>query len=208
MKLTVKDGKNGKIHIYLDGEYRATVDKDWWYSEKYRNTKEITEDELTELLSSVSFRRAYNKALDFLSRRPYSEKEIKRKLKEKDFNESAIEYAVNRLKELSLIDDVHYAELVSEHLYTNKHFGEKRIMQELLFRGIDRETAQNAILALDKDSINSIVLLLEHKFKGKFSDEKGKQRTVAALLRYGYSYSDIKTAFQSVSQTFEEDFYE
>lgn len=208
MKLTVKDGKNGKIHIYLDGEYRATVDKDWWYSEKYRNTKEITEDELTELISSVSFRRAYNKALDFLSRRPYSEKEIKRKLKEKDFNESAIEYAVNRLKELSLIDDVHYAELVSEHLYTNKHFGEKRIMQELLFRGIDRETAQNAILALDKDSINSIVLLLEHKFKGKFSDEKGKQRTVAALLRYGYSYSDIKTAFQSVSQTFEEDFYE
>ena len=208
MKLTVKDGKNGKIHIYLDGEYRATVDRDWWYSEKYRNTKEITEDELTELISSVSFRRAYNKALDFLSRRPYSEKEIKRKLKEKDFNESAIEYAVNRLKELSLIDDVHYAELVSEHLYTNKHFGEKRIMQELLFRGIDRETAQNAILALDKDSINSIVLLLEHKFKGKFSDEKGKQRTVAALLRYGYSYSDIKTAFQSVSQTFEEDFYE
>lgn len=208
MKLTVKDGKNNKIHIYLDGEYRATVDKDWWYSEKYRNTKEITEDELTELLSSVSFRRAYHKALDFLSRRPYSEKEIKRKLKEKDFEESAIEYAVNRLKDLSLIDDVRYAETVSEHLYTNKHFGEKRIMQELLFRGVDRETAQNAILALDKDSINSIVLLLEHKFKGKFNDEKGKQRTVAALLRYGYSYSDIKTAFQSVSQTFEEDFYE
>lgn len=208
MKLTVKDGRNNKIHIYLDGEYRATVDKDWWYSEKYRNAKEITEDELTELLCSVSFRRAYNKALDFLSRRPYSEKEIKRKLKEKDFDENAIEYAINRLKELSLIDDVRYAETVSEHLYTNKHFGEKRIMQELMHRGIDRETAQNAISALDKDSVNSIVLLLEHKFKGKFNDEKGKQRTVAALLRYGYSYSDIKTAFQSVSQTFEEDFYE
>ncbi len=208
MKLTVKDGRNNKIHIYLDGEYRATVDKDWWYSEKYRNAKEISEDKLTELLCSVSFRRAYNKALDFLSRRPYSEKEIKRKLREKDFEQDAIEYAVNRLKELSLIDDVRYAETVSEHLYTNKHFGEKRIMQELMHRGIDRETAQNAISALDKDSVNSIVLLLEHKFKGKFNDEKGKQRTVAALLRYGYSYSDIKTAFQSVSQTFEEDFYE
>lgn len=208
MKVSVKDGKNGKIHIYLDGEYRATVDKDWWYSEKYRNLKEITEDELTELLSSVGFRRAYNKALDFLSRRPYSEKEIKRKLKEKDFDESAIEYAVNRLKELSLLDDERYAETLAEHLYTNKKYGAKRILQELNLRGVDRETAQNAVLALDKDEINSIVLLLEHKFKGKFNDEKGKQRTVAALLRYGYSYSDIKTAFQSVSQTFEEDFYE
>ncbi len=208
MKISVKDGRNGKIHIYLDGEYKATVDKDWWYSEKYRNCKEITADELTELISSVSFRRAYNKALDFLSRRPYSEKELARKLREKDFSDEAIENAVERLKELSLLDDEKYAEMLCEHLYNNKHYGEKRIMQELLFRGIDRETAQAAVLALDKDNINSIVLLLEHKFKNKIGDEKSRQRTVASLLRYGYSYSDIKTAFQSVSQTFEEDFYE
>lgn len=194
MIVSVKNGKGNKIHIYLDGDYKATVDKDWWYSEKYRNCKEITEEELTELLSSVSFRRAYNKALDLLSRRPYSEKELTRKLREKDFSDEAAEYAVNRLKELSLLDDERYAEMLSEHLYTNKHYGVKRIMQELIFRGIDRETARNAVLALDKDEVNSIVLLLEGKFKDKIKDEKGKQRTVAALMRYGYSYSDIKSA--------------
>lgn len=200
MIVSVKNGKNNKIHIYLDGEYKATVDKDWWYSEKYRNCKEITEEELTELLSSVSFRRAYNKALDLLSRRPYSEKELARKLREKDFSDEAAEYAVNRLKELSLLDDERYAEMLAEHLYTNKHYGEKRIMQELLFRGIDRETARNALLALDKDEVNSIVLLLEGKFIDKIKDEKGKQRTVAALMQYGYSYSDIKTALNIISE--------
>lgn len=200
MKISVKSGKNNKIHIYLDGEYKATVDKDWWYSEKYRNCKDITEEELTELLSSVSFRRAYNKGLDLLSRRPYSEKELARKLREKDFSEESAEYAVNRLKELSLLDDERYAEMLAEHLYTNKHYGEKRIMQELSFRGIDRETARNALLALDKDEVNSIVLLLEGKFKDKIKDEKGKQRTVAALMRYGYSYSDIKTALNIISE--------
>lgn len=204
MKISVKSGKNNKIHIYLDGEYKATVDKDWWYSEKYRNCKDITEEELTELLNSVSFRRAYNKGLDLLSRRPYSEKELARKLREKDFSDEAAEYAVNRLKELSLLDDERYAEMLAEHLYSNRHYGEKRIMQELIFRGIDRETARNALLALDKDEINSIVLLLEGKFKDKFRDEKGKQRTVAALLRYGYSYSDIKSALKLAGENFEE----
>lgn len=203
MIVSVKNGKGNKIHIYLDGDYKATVDKDWWYSEKYRNCKEITEEELTELLSSVSFRRAYNKALDLLSRRPYSEKELTRKLREKDFSEEAAEYAVNRLKELSLLDDERYAEMLAEHLYTNKHYGEKRIMQELIFRGIDRETARNAVLALDKDEVNSIVLLLEGKFKDKIKDEKGKQRTVAALLRYGYSFSDIKAALKSAEENSE-----
>lgn len=205
MKISVKPGKGNKIHIHLDGEYKATVDKDWWYSEKYHNYKEISEEELTELLNSVSFRRAYNKALDLLSRRPYSEKELARKLREKDFPDEAAGYAVNRLKELSLLDDERYAEMLAEHLYTNKHYGEKRIMQELIFRGIDRETAGNAVFALDKDEINSIVLLLEGKFKDKFRDEKGKQRTVAALLRYGYSYSDIKTAFNRAGENSEDD---
>lgn len=203
MKISIKPGKGNKIHIHLDGEYKATVDKDWWYSEKYRNCKEITEEELTELLSSVSFRCAYNKTLDLLSRRSYSEKELARKLREKDFSEEAAEYAVNRLKELSLLDDERYAEMLSEHLYTNKHYGVKRIMQELIFRGIDRETARNAVLALDKDEVNSIVLLLEGKFKDKFRDEKGKQRTVAALLRYGYSFSDIKAALKSAEENSE-----
>ena len=86
MKLSVKQGKANKIHIYVDEEYRATVDSDFWYSEKYRNYKEINEEELTELLDSVSFRRAYNKSLDLLSRRPCGTKELVKKLCEKVFD--------------------------------------------------------------------------------------------------------------------------
>lgn len=208
MIVTVSEGKNNKIHIHIDGEYKATVDKDWWYSEKYRNYKEITEEELTELLCSVSFRRAYNKALDYLSRRPYSEKELAKKLREKDFPDEAIEGVIARLRELSLLNDEHYAEILAEQLYNNKHYGTRRILQELALRGVSREIAQNAVEALDKDDVNSIILLLERKFHDKIKDEKGKQRTINTLLRYGYSFSDVKQALNSVENNSEEDDYE
>lgn len=208
MKITVTEGRGNKLHIHIDGEYKATVDSDWWYSEKYRSLKDISENELTELLRSVSFRRAYNKGLDFLSRRMYGEKELFRKLKEKDFDEEAAAFAVKRLKELSLLDDEKYAEMLARHLYETKRYGEKRIRQELYFKGIDKETVENALLSLDKNDVNSIVLLLGKKFKNKLSDKKDREKAVASLLRYGYSYSDIKTAMEQYSELSEEDLYE
>lgn len=205
MILSVKQGKANKIHIYVDDEYRATVDSDFWYSERYKNLKEINEDELTELLGAVGFRRAYSKGLDFLSRRPYGKKELIRKLCEKGHERETAEKACERLEELELLNDEEYARILSEELFERKGYGKKRINQELIYRGIDREIAQNAVDALDNDAVKRIILVIRKKYLNKLDDEKGKRRAVDGLLRLGYSYSDIKTALSSLSE-FEEEY--
>ena len=208
MKLSVKQGKANKIHIYVDEEYRATVDSDYWYSEKYRNYKEINEEELTELLDSVSFRRAYNKGLDFLSRRPFGTKELIKKLCEKGHEKEASQKACERLIELGLLNDEEYARILANDLLERKSYSIKRIKQELAFRGIDREIVENTVDSLDNDPQKSIIMLVKKKYINKLNDEKGKKRTVDALLRLGYSYSDIKNALNTISEFDGEDFYE
>ncbi len=200
MKLSVKEGKSNKIHIYVDEEYRATVDSDYWYSEKYRNLKEIDDEELTELLSSVSFRRAYNKSLDLLSRRPYAEKELIKKLQEKGHEKESAIKACDRLLELGLLNDEQYAKMLANELIERKGYGIKRVKQELLYRGIDREIVENTIDLLDNNPQNSIILVIEKKYKNKLGDEKGRKRAVDGLLRLGYSYSDIKTALNLIEE--------
>lgn len=207
MKLTIKEGKAKKIHIYIDEEYRATVDSDYWYSEKYRNYKEINEEELTELLNSVSFRRAYNKSLDLLSRRPYGTKELIKKLCEKGHEKEFAEKACERLTELRLLNDEEYARILANDLLERKNYSIKRIKQELAFRGIGREIIENTIDLLDNDPVSRIIILIKKKYINKIGDEKGRKRTVDALLRLGYSYSDIKTALNSVSD-FEDEYYD
>ena len=208
MKLSVKQGKANKIHIYVDEEYRATVDSDFWYSEKYRNYKEINEEELTELLNTVSFRRAYNKGLDFLSRRPYGTKELIKKLCEKGHDKESAQKACERLTELGLLNDEEYARILANDLLERKSYSIKRIKQELAFRGIDREIVENTVDTLDNDPQRSIIILLKKKYINRLNDEKGKKRTIDALLRLGYSYSDIKNALNQISEFDGEDFYE
>ena len=208
MKLSVKEGKANKIHIYVDEEYRATVDGDYWYSEKYRNYKEINEEELTELLDAVSFRRAYNKGLDLLSRRPHGTKELIKKLCEKGHEKTSAEKACDRLLELGLLNDEEFARILATELYERKGYGIKRIKQELIFRGIDREIAENAIETLDIDTQNRIILVIKKKYLNKIDDEKGRKRAIDGLMRLGYSYSDIKNALNSISKFCEEENYD
>ena len=208
MKLTVKEGKANKIHIYVDEEYRATVDSDYWYSEKYRNYKEINEDELTELLDSVSFRRAYNKGLDLLSRRPYGVKELIKKLCEKGHEKDASQKACDRLLELGLLNDEEYSRILANDLLNRKNYSTKRIKQELSFRGISREIIENTIDGLDNDVENRIILVIKKKYINKLNDEKGRKRAVDGLLRLGFSYSEIKSALNQVAEFTEEEYYD
>ena len=208
MKLSIKEGKANKIHIYVDEEYRATVDSDYWYSEKYRNFKEINDEELTELLDAVSFRRAYNKGLDLLSRRPHGTKELIKKLCEKGHEKEFAEKACDRLLELGLLNDEEFARILANELYERKGYGVKRIKQELIFRGVDREIAGNAIDSIDIDTQNRIILVIEKKYKSKINDEKGRKRAIDGLLRLGYSYSDIKTALNSIEEFCEDENYD
>ena len=119
-------------------------------------------------------------------------------------SEEASRDAVARAEELGYIDEARFAENYAESLYRNKHFGTRRIVQELLRKGISREIAENAVENLDKDDENRIILLLHGKYRTALCDEKGKRRAINGLLRMGYSYSEIRAAIMQVEIETEE----
>ena len=207
MILSVKPGKAGKSHIYIDGEYRMTCDSDFWFSEKWHKLKEIDGQELTELEAAVSSRRAFLSGANLLSRRLHSKKELYLKLLQK-YPKEAAQSACDKLEELLMLDDKDFAERYAKELFERKKYAPKRIEQELRLKGIDSETAKNAIISLDKDDYNRIILLLNTKYSSNLDSEKGIKRTVNALLRMGYSYSDIKKALGEVAEETESEDYE
>lgn len=204
MIITATAGKGDKIHIHIDGEYKMTVDRAFWLSEHWHTLKEIDEEELAALEEAVSSRRAFNTGLTLLSARSHGRTELFRKLSRKHSPEAA-ENALLRLEELGLLDDEAFAEDLARELFERKHYSPRRIQSELISRGIDREIAQNTAEALDNDDKTRIIILLQTKYSRCLDDEKSLNRTRNALLRLGYSYSDIRSALSELEQT-KEDF--
>ena len=198
MKLTYKKGKQDKIHISVDGEYSFTVDEAYFLSMGIYNGKEVGDDELNEIKQTVSVRRAYNYAVNLLSRRDHSERELVTKLAQKGYTDGA-EEAIAKLRNGGYVSDERFARLFVRELQTLKKYGKKRIEQELYRKGIDREIIREVLDETEFEQ-SELVSLIERKYGRYLSDEKGVAKTINGLLRMGYSYGEIRDALKEINE--------
>ena len=196
MKITSKPGNGNKVHIYIDGEYTLTLYDDYWYSAGFSENQEISDDELASLKEEAGFRSAYEKGIQYLSMRSYSEKELYNKLKLKFGAESA-QRAIDKLLYRGYIDDEAYAISFARHLFEVKKYDVRRISYELRQKGVSPEFVDNALKTLDNEPIQRIIDIIGSKYINSISDEKSRKRIVNRFVRMGYSFHDIKSAFRA-----------
>lgn len=197
--LTFKLSSKGKIHISVDGEYKMTVDKDFPLLSKYYENNKIDDEELAQLETAVSSRRAFNKAVDLLSRRDHSKGELADKLAQKGIERDAIQSAFEKLEYYGYLDDRRFAKVYASELQQFKGFGKRRIVQELYRKKVDREIIDETLEEMEFDE-SELAELIRRKYIKYLNDEKGVKKTVDALIRRGYSYSEIKTALEAAVQ--------
>lgn len=197
MKISVARGKQNKVHISCDGEYMFTVDAEYWFSSPYYG-REIIDDneELTAFYEAVGSRCAFIAGLRFLSYRDHSSKELVAKLIQKGHKREYSENAVAKLSEYGYVNDERYAENLANSLLERKGMNTNAVKSELIRKGISRDISDDIVESLDIDPVLRIIDLLNTKYSRKISDEKGVRRTVAALQRLGYRWSDINSAFR------------
>lgn len=196
--LTLQPGKNNKVHLLLDGEYAMTADSDFVAFSGLHDNMILDDEALTDLQGKVNARRAFNKASDLLALRDHSEKELLQKLRQKGFADGA-EEAMEKLKSYGYLDDSRFALRFAQELQRVKHYGKKRIEQELYRKGVSRDVVSDTLeqLSFDEDALPA---LIERRYLRQLDTEKGVQKTVAALQRMGYSFGEIRDALQKVQE--------
>lgn len=197
MIIKSQKGRGNKLHILIDGEYCVTTDIDFWYDNFLPDGAEIDEEEWEDLLRKINYRKAFNKAVDFLSRRDHSENELRKKLF-RTADPDSIDKAIEKMHEFGYVDDEKFARNYLTHLLDVKMFSLNRAKQELRTKGIDNELISQVIEEAEVDGVEQVTQLLKTKYSKKISDEVSKRRTINALLRLGYNYSDIKSGFNRI----------
>lgn len=187
-------GRGNKIHLYLDDEYVITTDANFWADNYISDGTEIDEDEWQKLVEGINYKKALNKCADLLSRRDHSVKEMKMKLQRTVDSKSA-QKAIDRYIEAGYLDDERFCRSLVEYLINNKKYSENHIRQECYKRGISSDIINNVLEDFYIDNVDTIVELIQSKYLSKLQQENGTQKVIAALMRKGFSYSDIKSAF-------------
>ncbi len=197
MIIKAQKGRGSKIHLLLDDEYRITTDADFWAENFIKDGTDIDDEEWENLVTKINYRKSFNKCADLLSRRDHSVKELKEKLL-RTVDEASADKAIERFLELGYLDDEKFANALAKHLYEVKNYSDNHVRQELYKRGISREIVYDIIDNSEIDSIETIINLVIKKYYNKLNAENGKEKVVAALMRKGFSYGDIKTALHRI----------
>lgn len=194
----VEPRKKNLSALYIDGEFALKLDTQTLLENRISAGTELDDETLHELIQKSDLRRAKEKALWLISYRDHSSKELFEKLR-RDYSEESAQQALERMQELSLINDEAFAQRYAKEL-SAKHQSPSAIRYKLLQKGIDKETAENIVDELEIDPAEEIAALIEKKYIRQLNDEKGLRRTVAALQRAGYHYGDIKSVISRYAE--------
>lgn len=127
-----------------------------------------------------------------------SESEVARRLKQKGFSSTAVEYAVTVLKKHGYLDEDEICVRVAELQLRSKHYGRRRILTYLLSHGYKSEAAEAAVDSIpDEDYADALWYNIKKKFPNISGlDRAEQQKAIASLMRLGFGTGEIFDAIK------------
>ena len=100
---------------------------------------------------------------------------------------------ISRLKAKGYLDDGRFAEWYVENRFVKKGVSRKRLMMELMKKGIKREMAEIAINKVGRNDEAEIKKIIVKK-RTKYDDEK----LISYLVRQGFDYQLVRTVVREI----------
>lgn len=176
-----------RVNVHLDGKYWVSLDIQQVVDLGIKINLEV-DDVLKRFIEKESFfGKAYAAALNYVSIRVRSEKEIKEYGFRKKWEPEQTERVIERLRTKGYLNDASFAARWAENRQLSKPMSKRRLEQELRQKGIGSEEVEAALTDFDeKEMLRRVV----EKKALKYKDQPDKFK--AFLLRQGFSYDAIK----------------
>ena len=193
------------IIVEADGRRLCTMRRAFFRKLPLAIGDAIDEEQYLDRLAQLQLDDCYEAALSLLDFSMRATGEMRKKLALKGYLPAAIDASVMRLIENRLLNDADYAERVVEQS-ANKSVGLYALKRKLRAKGVDEETAEAALAAIDPvDQVRAARALAE-KLCAKYAHlprREARAKLSASLARRGFSWDSIYLALDGL---FDEDF--
>lgn len=156
-----------RVNIYLDGSYAFSlniVD-----AASLRTGQSLSDSEIAAMRGEDAVVRAVDSAARFLGHRPRSVSEVRRNLKDKEFDAGIIDAAIERLERMGYLDDTAFAQYWVENRIQFKPLGSSALRFELRQKGVSDAVIQHALADLnDQHGARQVAELLLRRMRGTY----------------------------------------
>lgn len=201
-KIEQQKKRKNRYSIFVDDEFAFGVDEEVLMKYSLKKGMELDDHEIEQVIKAEEQSKANNYALNLLSYRARSEKEIRDKLRRKGYEDNYIENTIEFLYRYNYINDLEFGMLFAKDRQNFKKAGKRVIMNELYQKGVDKEVISQIIDEIidPNEELQRALELAEKKAVSyKNDDRNAKYRKLSAFLaRKGYSFDIISKVLKEV----------
>lgn len=194
-KIKTVGAKHDMLSVYVDNKVCFTVHKKDLEPYDLAVEDVITEDTIKYIKDVVAINSAKFNALNFISYKYRTEKEVKQKLISMGYDIETVDSAVSEISSLGYINDKLYAQKYIFDRSKLNPISKKLLRYNLILKGLSKELAEECIEEFAEDENSVAFSLLEKKFsKLDINEEKTFKKLYSYLKNRGFDHETIMKA--------------
>jgi len=204
--------KVNRFNIYLDGVFGIGIDAEILLKNNLKVGQNLSEKQISELISKEELSKLTDKTLHFLSFRPRSERETFQYLSKKIAKSQNITFRqaqeshivksiVEKLKKYNYLDDSEFAKWWVHSRIRSNPKGTIVLKRELINRGITKEII-DLVLSKYQNQTAIAQKALQKKLKSwkNLSEQDFKKKVYSYLITRGFDFETIKEVFANFAK--------
>ncbi|WP_046174807.1 recombination regulator RecX [Domibacillus indicus] len=196
-KIAMQQKRVDRYNIEIDGNYAFSVDEAILIEFDLKKGKPVTEAEITEIKIRDGVQRGINTAVNFLSLRMRSKKEVLDYLRKKEIDPGSWEEIMSRLESMGYLNDEQFADAYIKTQIQTTEKGPAVILRELKEKGVEDHIAFSLIEQFTEEEQAAKAASLFHKQRKKYKHDSAflqKKKAEQHVMAKGYSADILKKA--------------
>ncbi|MCR5283116.1 MAG: recombination regulator RecX [Lachnospiraceae bacterium] len=197
----IEEADSRRVKVFLDGEYAFPLYRSELSSYGIKEGEQITEPQYQTLFDEVLQKRVRLRAMNLLTKRPYTEAGLRQKLRDSLYPPVLVENGIAYVSRFGYLNDENYLRDYVESL--SGKYSTRVIRNKLLQKGISQELIDtyfaNLQDDLQKEEGELLDALIQKRCKGALpADPKDMAKLMRYLAGKGFSQGDIRKAIRKL----------
>lgn len=185
-----------RVNVHLDGKFAfglALIHALW-----LKVGQHLSDEEIVELRAADTLEKAQQRALNLVSYRPRSVREVRMRLKKAGADDDTIASVVERLKAVGLLDDEAFSRAWVESRLRASPRGKRMIAWELRQKGVSGKAIDSALEEADEEDAAYRAAMKRWPRLQALEPRERKRKLYEYLARNGFDFETINSTFARV----------